>query len=224
MASQVNVFRVAGINREIWVTQGEVAACFQLGWFWLVPFWNRIWAVVISDQSFSSFRKREEHCGADTGVDFHIDAVVTRLIFLVVLSYSRWSWWEKEEIWNVSKKTAWFFSSWQVSGFEVALHLTSSIVFPCSDSGWVPVAQLPLACECVWQWGVAAQKFAPEWLSSVTSVLGRYWKLPLSQRCDASVPCTCALQWVQHWVAKYRWQILLMVQKTQLVLWWSMSK
>lgn len=31
MASQVNVFRVAGINREIWVTQGEVAACFQLG-------------------------------------------------------------------------------------------------------------------------------------------------------------------------------------------------
>lgn len=34
---------------------------------------------------------------------------------------------------------------------------------------------------------MAAQKFAPEWLSSVTSVLGRYWKLPLSQRCDASV-------------------------------------
>lgn len=59
---------------------------------------------MISDQSFSSFRKREEHCGADTGVDFHIDAVVTRLIFLVVLSSSRWSWWEKEEIWNVSKK------------------------------------------------------------------------------------------------------------------------
>lgn len=155
MASQVNVFRVAGINREIWVTQGEVAACFQLGWFWLVPFWNRIWAVVISDQSFSSFRKREEHCGADTGVDFHIDAVVTRLIFLVVLSYSRWSWWEKEEIWNVSKKTAWFFSSWQYLVLKLICTSLQALFSPA-----VTVAGC-LWHSCLWHVAVSGSE---EWL------------------------------------------------------------